>query len=73
MRLEIEKRTFARMKKFVTNARESLHSTPTQWLTMTMTRITQLEDHGAAVAWSPVASHADFIVLGAKVGFESSF
>jgi hypothetical protein len=37
---------------------------------MTMTRITQIEDRGAAVAWSPVASHADFIVLGAKVRFE---
>jgi hypothetical protein len=32
-----------------------------------MTRITQLEDRGAAVAWSPVASHADFLALGAKV------
>jgi hypothetical protein len=40
---------------------------------MTMTRITQIEDRGAAVAWSPVASHADFIVLGAKVGFEVFF
>jgi hypothetical protein len=34
---------------------------------LTMTKITQLEDRGAAVAWSPVASHADFLALGAKV------
>lgn len=35
----------------------------------TMTRITQIEDHGAAVAWSPIGKHADFIALGAKVCF----
>lgn len=35
-------------------------------MTMT-TRITQLENRGAAVAWSPIGSHADFIALGAKV------
>ena len=34
---------------------------------MTMTRITQLENRGAAVAWSPIGTHADFIALGAKV------
>jgi hypothetical protein len=36
---------------------------------VTMTIITQLEDRGAAVAWSPITSHSDFIVLGAKVCF----
>lgn len=36
-------------------------------IVMTMTRITQLEDRGAALAWSPIASHADYIALGAKV------
>jgi len=40
-----------------------------QTLLVTMTRITQLEDRGAAVAWSPIGSHSDFIALGAKVGF----
>jgi len=39
-----------------------------------MTRITQIEDRGAAVAWSPIKSHADVIALGAKdsgsVGFD---
>lgn len=34
---------------------------------MTMTKVTQLEDRGAAVAWSPIASHADYLALGAKV------
>lgn len=34
-----------------------------------MTRITQLEDRGAAVAWSPIASYADYVALGAKVCF----
>jgi len=32
-----------------------------------MTKVTQLEDRGAAVAWSPIASHADYLALGAKV------
>eukprot|EP00566_Odontella_aurita_P002098 CAMPEP_0113542244 /NCGR_PEP_ID=MMETSP0015_2-20120614/9495_1 /TAXON_ID=2838 /ORGANISM="Odontella" /LENGTH=1078 /DNA_ID=CAMNT_0000442271 /DNA_START=104 /DNA_END=3343 /DNA_ORIENTATION=- /assembly_acc=CAM_ASM_000160 len=39
-----------------------------------MTRIAQIEDHGSAVAWSPVKSDADVIALGAKdsggVGFD---
>lgn len=34
-----------------------------------MTRITQIEDRGAAVAWSPIKSHADVIALGAKVSY----
>lgn len=39
-----------------------------------MTRITQIEDRGAAVAWSPLANNADVIALGAKdsggIGFD---
>jgi len=33
----------------------------------TMTRIAQIDDRGAALAWSPVSSHADVIALGTKV------
>ena len=32
-----------------------------------MTRITEIEDRGAAVAWSPEDSLADVIALGTKV------
>ncbi len=32
-----------------------------------MTKITQIEDRSATVAWSPISSHADVIALGAKV------
>jgi len=39
-----------------------------------MTRITQIEDRGAAVAWSPIKSHADVIAVGSKdsgsIGFD---
>uniref|UniRef100_A0A7S4RGY3 WW domain-containing protein n=1 Tax=Ditylum brightwellii TaxID=49249 RepID=A0A7S4RGY3_9STRA len=39
-----------------------------------MTRISQVEDRGAVVAWSPIYSHADVIALGTKdsggVGFD---
>ncbi len=32
-----------------------------------MTLITQIEDKGAVVAWSPIGEHADVIALGSKV------
>ena len=32
-----------------------------------MTKVAQIEDRGAAVAWSPISEHADVIALGAKV------
>lgn len=32
-----------------------------------MTLITQIEDKGAVVAWSPVGEYADVIALGTKV------
>ena len=32
-----------------------------------MTKITEVEDRGATVAWSPVSSHADYLALGVKV------
>jgi len=39
-----------------------------------MTKITQIEDRGAAVAWSPVQKYSDVIALGAKdsgtIGFD---
>ena len=36
-----------------------------------MTLITQIEDKGAVVAWSPIGGqHADVIALGSKVGRE---
>eukprot|EP00978_Attheya_sp_CCMP212_P004495 scaffold9789_cov54-Attheya_sp.AAC.12 len=39
-----------------------------------MTKVAQIENKGGALAWSPVASHADVIALGAKdsggVGFD---
>ena len=34
-----------------------------------MTKITQIEDRSAAVAWSPIQSYADVIALGAKVSW----
>ena len=37
-----------------------------------MTKVAQIEDRGAAVAWSPVGDHADVIALGAKVS-ESNY
>mmetsp|Transcript_4865 Transcript_4865/g.6298 ORF Transcript_4865/g.6298 Transcript_4865/m.6298 type:complete len:1158 (+) Transcript_4865:55-3528(+) len=40
-----------------------------------MTLVTQIEDRGATVAWSPIVSHPDVIALGAKdsgnVGFDN--
>lgn len=39
-----------------------------------MTRITEVEDRGAVVSWSPICGHADIIAVGAKdsggVGFD---
>jgi len=39
-----------------------------------MTKVAQIEDRGAAVAWSPVQNHADVIALGSKdsgtIGFD---
>jgi hypothetical protein len=32
-----------------------------------MTKVTQIDDRSATVAWSPIGSHADVIALGAKV------
>lgn len=32
-----------------------------------MTKIAQIQDRGATVAWSPIQSFADVIALGAKV------
>lgn len=32
-----------------------------------MTKVAQIEDRGAAVAWSPIGDFADVIALGAKV------
>ena len=32
-----------------------------------MTKIAEIEDRGATIAWSPVAEIADVIALGAKV------
>ena len=34
---------------------------------MATTKITQIEDKGATIAWSPNASHPDIIALGTKV------
>ena len=34
-----------------------------------MTLITQIEDKGAVVAWSPIGEYADVIALGSKVRF----
>jgi hypothetical protein len=36
-----------------------------------MSKIAQIEDRGAATAWSPIRTYADVIALGAKVGFLS--
>lgn len=33
----------------------------------TMTKITQIDDRSATIAWSPIQSHADIVALGAKV------
>jgi len=32
-----------------------------------MTKVAQIEDRGAAVAWSPIGEYGDVIALGAKV------
>ena len=32
-----------------------------------MTKITEIEDRGATIAWCPIGEHADVIALGAKV------
>ena len=32
-----------------------------------MTKIAQIDDHGSALAWSPVKDHADVVALGTKV------
>jgi hypothetical protein len=32
-----------------------------------MTKIAQIEDKGATLAWSPLKSHADVVAVGAKV------
>jgi len=32
-----------------------------------MTKITQIEDKGATIAWSPSAANPDLIALGTKV------
>ena len=37
-----------------------------------MTLITQIEDKGAVVAWSPIVEYADVIALGSKVRFSFS-
>jgi hypothetical protein len=34
-----------------------------------MTKIAQIDDHGSALAWSPVKDHADVVALGTKVSF----
>jgi|AntRauTorckE5430_2_1112549.scaffolds.fasta_scaffold01803_2 hypothetical protein len=36
-----------------------------------MTKIAEIEDRGATVAWSPVNEYADVIAVGAKVCFDS--
>uniref|UniRef100_A0A7S3PXW7 WW domain-containing protein n=1 Tax=Chaetoceros debilis TaxID=122233 RepID=A0A7S3PXW7_9STRA len=38
-----------------------------------MTKVAQIEDRGAAVAWSPVGDHADVIALGAKESGSTGF
>ena len=35
-----------------------------------MTKVTQIDDRSATVAWSPIDSYADVIALGAKVGLK---
>ena len=32
-----------------------------------MTKVTQIDDRSATIAWSPIGSHADVVALGAKV------
>ena len=32
-----------------------------------MTKIAEIQDRGAAVAWSPISSHPDLLALGTKV------
>ena len=32
-----------------------------------MTKIAQIDDHGSALAWSPVKDYADVVALGTKV------
>ena len=34
-----------------------------------MTKIAELQDKGAVVAWSPIGEYADVIALGSKVRF----
>ena len=34
-----------------------------------MTKIAQIDDHGSALAWSPVKDHADVVALGTKVRY----
>ena len=34
-----------------------------------MTKIAQIDDHGSALAWSPVKEHADVVALGTKVRY----
>ena len=38
-----------------------------------MTKVTQIDDRSATVAWSPIDSYADVIALGAKVGLKIFF
>ena len=37
-----------------------------------MTKITQIDDRGAVVAWSPTDSHADVIAVGSNYEHSSS-
>ena len=34
-----------------------------------MTKIAELKDRGAVVAWSPLSDYADVLALGSKVSF----
>jgi hypothetical protein len=38
-----------------------------------MTKIAELKDKGAVVAWSPLGEYADVIALGSKVCISSEF
>ena len=34
-----------------------------------MTKIAQIDDHGSALAWSPLKDYADVVALGTKVSY----
>jgi len=38
-----------------------------------MTRIAEVENRGAVVAWSPIPGQADIIAIGAKVSLTRSY